>query len=84
MTILLGKKQCKMYYVFNYWSEHNILVQYFEFPSRLAHFVIAQVHHEGGQGILSFFPDIPISVLQASIELRDTQHQIPGHCPQSG
>lgn len=67
-----------------FYPQHNMSVQYFEFPSSLGHFVVTQVHHEGGQGVLSFLPHISISVLQAGIKLRDTQHQIPRYCPQGG
>lgn len=60
------------------------LVKYFEFPRRLAHFVIAKVHHEHGQRILSLLPHVSVPVLQAGVKLRDAQHQVPRCRPQAG
>lgn len=57
---------------------------YFELPSGFVHLLVTQVHHEGGQSILSLLPHVSISVLQASVQLRNTQHQVPWRCPQRG
>ena len=57
---------------------------YLEFARCFVHLVVAQMHHEGGQGVLSLLPHISVSVLQAGVELRDAQHQIPGGGPQGG
>lgn len=57
---------------------------YFEFSCRFVHLVVAQVHHEGGQGLLSLLPDVCVSVLQAGEQLRDTHHQVTGDRPEGG
>lgn len=59
-------------------------VAYFQFSSGLVHLVVAQMHHESGQSILSLLSHVSISVLQAGVELRNTQHQVARDRPQSG
>lgn len=52
---------------------------YLQLSSSFVHLVITQVHHKHWKCILGFFPHVCVTILQAGVEMRNTQCKIQGN-----
>lgn len=58
--------------------------RYLHLGSGFAHLVVTQVHHEHRERILGFSPHVRVTVLQAGVEVRNTQGEVSRNGAQAG
>lgn len=62
----------------------HVNTDHLQLSSGFVHLVITQVHHEDWKCILGFFPHVSVTILQAGVEMRNTQGKVRGNRAQAG